>query len=194
VATTFPTTLDDFPNPTSEDQLNNASTALKHSVQHSNVNDALEALEAKVGIDTSAVTGSLDYKIKNGSFIRKDVTATTGSLAPAATDSTQTIIAGKACTAIRIKTSRIAWVRIYASAADQTADSGRAITTDPTPGTGVLLEVLTTAADAYIDLAPAAMLYSLEDSPGTTLHITVTNKDTTTGTIVVTVTVVPLEG
>lgn len=63
MAITFPTTLDSLPNPTGSDLMENATAALDHDVQHSNVNDAVEALEAKVGINGSAVTTSHDYKL-----------------------------------------------------------------------------------------------------------------------------------
>lgn len=63
MAITFPTTLDTLANPSSTDNLNNPS----HSGQHSDANDALEALEAKVGTDSSAVSSSLDYKVTNSS-------------------------------------------------------------------------------------------------------------------------------
>lgn len=55
----YPTTLDDFTNPISSNPLNSPS----HSEQHQNINDSVEALEAKVGADSSAVTSSHDYKI-----------------------------------------------------------------------------------------------------------------------------------
>jgi len=60
---TYPTSLDSFPNPQSTDLLDNASPTLDHWTQHGNVNDAVEALEAKVGVDGSAVTTSFDYKL-----------------------------------------------------------------------------------------------------------------------------------
>jgi len=59
VATNFPASLDSLTNPTSSDSLNSPS----HSAQHANVNDAVEALQTKVGADSSAVTSSLDYKV-----------------------------------------------------------------------------------------------------------------------------------
>ena len=59
MATNFPTSLDTLTNPTSSDSLSSPS----HSAQHANVNDAVEALQAKVGVDGSAVTTSLDYKV-----------------------------------------------------------------------------------------------------------------------------------
>ena len=59
MATNFPTGLDSLTNPTSSDSLASPS----HSSQHANANDAIEALQAKVGADSSAVTSSLDYKL-----------------------------------------------------------------------------------------------------------------------------------
>ena len=59
MATNFPTSLDTLTNPTSSDSLSSPS----HSSQHANVNDAVEALQAKVGADSSAVASSHDYLI-----------------------------------------------------------------------------------------------------------------------------------
>ena len=49
MATNYPTSLDSLTNPTSSDSLNSPS----HSQQHSDANDAIEALEAKLGIGAS---------------------------------------------------------------------------------------------------------------------------------------------
>ena len=59
MATNFPTSLDAFTNPTSTDTLDSPP----HDTQHADANDAIEALQAKVGVDGSAVTSSLDYKL-----------------------------------------------------------------------------------------------------------------------------------
>ena len=61
MATNYPTSLDNFTNPTADDSLNSAT--VPHADQHANLNDAVEALQAKVGVDSSAVTTSLDYKV-----------------------------------------------------------------------------------------------------------------------------------
>lgn len=61
MATNFPTSLDSFTNPTSSDPTN--SVTVPHAAQHANANDAIEALEAKVGVNSSAVATSLDYKV-----------------------------------------------------------------------------------------------------------------------------------
>lgn len=60
--TNFPSNLDNFTNPTPADHLN--TPAVLHSDEHSNANDAIEALEAKVGIDSSAVPTTLDYRVR----------------------------------------------------------------------------------------------------------------------------------
>lgn len=59
MATNFPTSLDSLTNPITTDKLNNPS----HAAQHANANDAIEALQAKVGVNSSAVTTTLDYKV-----------------------------------------------------------------------------------------------------------------------------------
>jgi len=57
MSTNFPTALDTLTNPTPTDYLNSPS----HAGQHANANDAIEALEAKLGIDGSAVTTSHSF-------------------------------------------------------------------------------------------------------------------------------------
>ena len=61
MATNYPTSLDNFTNPASTDLMN--SVTVPHNEQHANANDAIEALQAKVGADSSVVTSSLDYKV-----------------------------------------------------------------------------------------------------------------------------------
>lgn len=63
MAIDFPTTLDTLTNPTASDKTDSPS----HAGQHSDLNDAVEAIQAKVGIDSSADTDSIDYKLTNAS-------------------------------------------------------------------------------------------------------------------------------
>jgi hypothetical protein len=60
MAVNFPASLDSFTNPASNSSVANPS----HAQQHSDANDAIEALQAKVGADNSAVTTSLDYRVR----------------------------------------------------------------------------------------------------------------------------------
>jgi len=59
MATSFPSGLDSFTNPTAVDTLDSPP----HDTQHADANDAIEALQAKVGVNSSAVATSHDYKI-----------------------------------------------------------------------------------------------------------------------------------
>ena len=61
MATNFPASLDTLTNPSATDTLDSPP----HDEQHADANDAIEALQAKVGVDGSAVTTSLDYKVAN---------------------------------------------------------------------------------------------------------------------------------
>jgi len=195
MSTSYPSNLDDFLNPIGTDILDNANPALKHATQHDDANDAIEAIEAKLGVDSSANTTTIDYKIRKGSFIRNTATVQTDLIVAAANDITKNLpTVGKGCTVIRIATDYPAWVRIYASEAARTADAAREQTTDPTAGSGVLLDVATVAGALSIDLSPAVFLASLESSPATYLPITVTNNDTGSRAITVTVTLIPTEG
>lgn len=54
MAINYPTSLDTFSNPSASDATNNLTTP--HATQHANANDAIEALEAKVGITSSTPT------------------------------------------------------------------------------------------------------------------------------------------
>jgi hypothetical protein len=58
MATNFPTSLDALTNPSGTDSMSSPS----HAGQHTDANDAIEALQAKVGVDGSAVTSSLDFR------------------------------------------------------------------------------------------------------------------------------------
>lgn len=62
MATNFPSSLDNFTNPTSANHLSDGPVL--HSAQHANTNDAIEAIEAKTGIDFSNVTNSIDFITK----------------------------------------------------------------------------------------------------------------------------------
>ena len=67
MTTNFPSGLDSFTNPTATDAMD--SVTVPHADQHANVNDAVEALQAKVGVDGSAVTSSLDYQVANQGLV-----------------------------------------------------------------------------------------------------------------------------
>jgi len=122
---------------------------------------------------------------------RAAVAGTTASLANAATGNL-TIVGYKGYMLYKIQTSAAAWVRIYTDVASRTADASRVEGADPTPGSGVVAEVITTGAQTIL-ISPGALGFSNESSPDTNIQLAVTNKSGGTSTITVTLTAVQLE-
>jgi|TARA_B100000085_G_scaffold104852_1_gene95445 hypothetical protein len=89
-----------------------------------------------------------------------------------------------------IETSHAAWVTLYTSTAARTADASRAETTDPTPGSGVLAEVITTGSTTQ-SITPASICFN---SAGVaTTYAKIVNKSGSTANISVTLTFLKLE-
>jgi hypothetical protein len=59
MASNYPTSLDSLQNPSSGDSL------VGHAQQHSDANDAIEAIQLKLGIDGSSDTDSIEYRLSN---------------------------------------------------------------------------------------------------------------------------------
>jgi hypothetical protein len=121
----------------------------------------------------------------NSSPARATATQATSSLAAGATDSTTTIMLAKGYRLYSIQTSRPARVRLYETAAQKTADLARAVGTDPAGDAGVVLDYVTTDTAAHT-LSPLVDGANLESSPSTAISMAVTNNDTSTGSVTVT--------
>jgi len=122
---------------------------------------------------------------------RASLAGTTSSLANGATGDL-TITGYKGYALYKIATSAAAWVRVYVSTAARTADASRAEGADPTPGSGVIAEVITTGSQTIL-ISPGAIGFSNESSPSTNISLAVTNKSGSTASITVTLTAVQLE-
>lgn len=113
----FPSSLDSLSNPTSTDLLDNTSPSLDHWTQHADANDAIEALEAKVGVNGSAVTTSHDYKLS-------EVTSTDKAVGKTATQT----LTNKTLTSPTINTATITGSAL-------TTSTVNGVTLDNTQGT-----------------------------------------------------------
>jgi hypothetical protein len=136
-------------------------------------------------------------------------TGTTGATGPAASrvtapvisaslaaeaSGTYTITGFKGYALLSIQVDHGAWVTIYSTTAARSADSSRTITTDPTPGSGVIAESITTGAGSSTTyFTPALIGYSAEAPPITDIPIKVYNNSGSTTTITVTLTLIKLE-
>ena len=91
---------------------------------------------------------------------------------------------------LKIETSHAAWVTVYTDTNSRTNDANRGEQTDPTPGDGVIAEVITTASSTQ-KLTPAPIGYS--DTQNNIIYIKAVNKSGSTVNLQVSVTVVGLE-
>lgn len=76
MSTDFPTSLDSFTNPTGTDLQGSEVGGRTHSEMHADVNDAIEAIQTKVGADGSAVQTTHDYKLSGVTGSDKSVSLT----------------------------------------------------------------------------------------------------------------------
>ena len=61
MASLFPSQLDNFTNPSASSKMNDPAVA--HHKQHANINDAVEQLQLKVGVNSSTDLTSMDSKV-----------------------------------------------------------------------------------------------------------------------------------
>tara|TARA_S200000501_G_scaffold370765_1_gene412556 strand:+ start:5318 stop:6214 length:897 start_codon:yes stop_codon:yes gene_type:complete len=90
---------------------------------------------------------------------------------------------------VKVETSHAAWVTLYSSTTARTNDAARVRTTDPTPGSGVLAEVITTGAASQW-ITPAVVGFS--ETQNSTTYLKIVN-DTSTANVQVILTYVKLE-
>ena len=89
-----------------------------------------------------------------------------------------------------IETSHAAWVTLYTDTTSRTNDASRVETTDPTPGSGVLSEVITTGAVIQL-ITPGTICFN-SGSVATT-YAKIVNKSGSTANVQVTLTYLQLE-
>ncbi|MEX0775244.1 MAG: hypothetical protein WD042_05965 [Phycisphaeraceae bacterium] len=121
------------------------------------------------------------------------VTQTTTPLLPGASALLELPGLGRLGHFIAISTNAPAWLSFYSSAATREADGGRPITQDPAPGSGVLLDLATTASALSVTAPPGGTYFSTEQAPAIpVLRAVVRNTGTAQAAIAVTVTAVVL--
>ena len=126
-----------------------------------------------------------------GSFTRTTANAATSSIANNASANI-TITAAKTYALQKIQTSAAAWVTLYTDTTSRSNDSSRNETTDPTPGSGVIAEAITTGAATQL-VTPGLIGFNNDGTPSTNVYLRVVNKSGSTQAITVTLHYLPLE-
>ena len=149
------------------------------------------------GVTVTGTLGTKTITISGGGAggglaSRQTFNAATNSIADGASGNI-TITAYKTYSLLKIQTSAAAWVTLYTDQASRTSDASRSEATDPLPGSGVIAEVITTAAATQI-ITPGTIGWNNESTPVASVYAKVVNKSGGAAAITVTITVVQLEG
>ena len=126
---------------------------------------------------------------------RLSVSATTTPLLPGASALLDLPGLGRLGHFLAVSTDAPGWVSFYSSATAREADGSRPITQDPAPGSGVLLDLVTTTAALTITAPPGGTYFTSEvtvASPQPPLRALVRNTGTAQAAIALTVTAVVL--
>jgi hypothetical protein len=127
---------------------------------------------------------------------RVSVSATTTPLLPGASALLDLPGLGRLGHFLAISTDAPAWVSFYSSAAAREADGSRPISQDPAPGSGVLLDLLTTANGEVIAAPPGGTYFSSDGGSASNspplLRVLVRNTGTGQAAIAVSVSAVVL--
>ena len=126
-----------------------------------------------------------------GSFTRTTANAATSSIANNASANI-TITAAKTYALQKIQTSAAAWVTLYTDTTSRSNDSSRNEVTDPTPGSGVIAEAITTGAATQL-VTPGLIGFNNDGTPSTNVYLKVVNKSGSTQAITITLHYLPLE-
>jgi hypothetical protein len=137
--------------------------------------------------------GTIDLVASGALATRTTTTATTGSIAQAASTNITIPTAGKTFSLLKLAINAPAWVVLYIDSASRTSDASRTEGTDPAPGSGVITEVSTTTSGAStFNMTPAVVGWNNDGTPAAQVYAKVVNKRATSGSNTITVTLTNL--
>lgn len=120
------------------------------------------------------------------------VSTTTSVIASGATTSIN-VSGFKTYVLSKVVTNSPAWVRIYSDSTSRTNDSSRLQTTDPLPGSGVIAEVITVGGNLTQLITPGVVGFNDDITVATTVYLSITNTDTISRQVTVSLTLLQLE-
>lgn len=119
-------------------------------------------------------------------YARSSFTGTTGLLQLGASENITVAGLGPAARLLSVSTDVPARLRVYASAADRTADANRPLGTDPTGDHGLMLEYVTAPSQLSGRLSPLVDWWN--SAGGSDLYMAVTNLDDSAAAVTATIT------
>ena len=114
----------------------------------------------------------------SSSTSRNVVSGTTASLAQNAIGNI-TITGHKSYLLMNVGLSTAGWFRLYTDSASRTSDASRSVGEDPTPGSGVIAEVVTTGLSTSIKISPFVPGGNMDSTPSTNMYVAIKNLSST---------------
>jgi len=165
-------------------------------------NTSLETLSVS-GVSTLGIvtagniysTGIITATTFSGSNTLKERTTVTGVTTSIANNGIgNTNITGfKSYALMKVGLSTAGWLRLYTNSTSRANDVSRSVGIDPTPGSGVIAEVVTTGISTTQIISPFVMGGNLDDPADTTIYASITNLSGTTQAITANLTILQLE-
>ena len=144
-------------------------------------------------INHSSMVGTINIvDFGGGSTSRGVVSGTTGSLAQNAVGNIS-VTGHKSYFLMNVGLSTAGWFRLYTDSASRTADASRSVGEDPTAGSGVIAEVVTTGLSTSIKISPFVSGGNMDSTPSTTMYCAIKNLSSTTQAITANLTILKLE-
>jgi hypothetical protein len=93
---------------------------------------------------------------------------------------------------LKLLSTKNSWIRLYSDFESRNLDSSRSIGVDPIAGSGLLAEFITTS-NTVQKVTPFVVCGNLDEPPTSNIYVRVTNLSSETGTINISMTIVPME-
>ncbi len=145
------------------------------------------------GLDVTFNSGIATITASGGSLqSRTTVTGVTTSIVNNGIGNTN-ITGFKSYALMKVGLSTAGWLRLYTDSASRTNDVSRSVGEDPTPGSGVIAEVVTTGISTTQIISPFVMGGNLDNPADTTIYAAITNLSGSTQAITANLTILQLE-
>ena len=146
------------------------------------------------GLDVSPVSAGVVTVTSSGGSLqsRTVVSASTTSIVDDAVGFAS-VTAFKSYAIMKVGLSTEAWIRLYTDSTSRDNDVNRGIGEDPTPGSGVIAEVVTTGISTQQMITPFAMGGNMDDPVSDTLYVSIKNLSGSTQSITANLTILQLE-
>lgn len=131
--------------------------------------------------------------IVNSTRTREEVSNSTGSIG-AGTTTDITITGYKSYALQKIGVDNASWVRVYTDAASRTADASRPYGTPASPGSGLIAEGRSTVTGiSTFKMTPGVIGWNDNETPNEDIYLKVTNNESGSADITVTLTILRME-